>query len=141
MITQRAQASNPPQLFRALGDRTRLRIVSLLARGTLCVCDIQRILRLPQSSISRHLALLKAAGLIRDRRDGMRTFYALTDWDTPLARGVLAAVRAHLAGEDDYRRDTEIVREMRRHGACHVPPKSRLRRQSPRTNALAALEV
>ncbi len=52
----------PPQLFRALADRTRLRIVNLLARGSLCVCDIQRILAQPQSSVSRHLALLKSAG-------------------------------------------------------------------------------
>ncbi len=54
----------PPRLFRALADRTRLRIVNLLAHGSLCVCDIQRILEQPQSSVSRHLALLKSAGLI-----------------------------------------------------------------------------
>ena len=69
--------TSAPQFFRALADRTRLRIVNLLARGSLCVCDIQRILEQPQSSVSRHLALLKSAGLIVDRRDGMRTFYAL----------------------------------------------------------------
>ena len=62
--------------------------MKLVARGSLCVCDIQRILRQPQSSISRHLALLRAAGLVRDRRDGMRTFYALTGWDMPLERRV-----------------------------------------------------
>jgi ArsR family transcriptional regulator, arsenate/arsenite/antimonite-responsive transcriptional repressor len=132
--------TTPPQLFRALADRTRLRIVNLLARGTLCVCDLQRILRLPQSSISRHLALLKSAGLIRDRRDGMRTFYALTGWDTPLAQGVLGVIRAHLAGEDDWRRDVEIVTDMRRRDACHVPPKSWHRRRSTPARALAATE-
>jgi ArsR family transcriptional regulator len=124
--------SPPPQFFRALADRTRLRIVNLLARGTLCVCDIQRILRQPQSSVSRHLALLKSAGLIEDRRDGMRTFYALTPWGTPLARGVLATIRVHLAGEGDYRRDVEIVSEMRTRGECHVPPKSWLQSGRPK---------
>ena len=83
-----------PQFFRALADRTRLRIVNLLSHGSLCVCDIQRLLEQPQSSVSRHLALLKSAGLIRDRRDGMRTFYALTVWDSRLARAVLTAIRA-----------------------------------------------
>ena len=53
--------------LRALSDPTRLRIVNLLSRGSLFVCDIQRILEQPQSSVSRHLALLKSAGLIRDR--------------------------------------------------------------------------
>jgi DNA-binding transcriptional ArsR family regulator len=98
--------------FRALADRTRLRIVNLLARGSLCVCDIQRILGQPQSSVSRHLALLKAAGLIRDRRDGMWTFYTLTPWESPLARGVLGAIRTHLGTDADYRRDLDELVNM-----------------------------
>src|SRR5512142_3114964 len=105
--------TKPSSFFRALGDPTRLRIVNLLARGSLCVCDIQRILEQPQSSVSRHLALLKSAGLIRDRRDGMRTFYALTAWDTGLARGVLSAIRGHLGVDGDYARDVEELERLR----------------------------
>ena len=114
-----------PHLFRALADRTRLRIVNLLARRSLCVCDIQRILEQPQSSVSRHLALLKSAGLIVDRRDGMRTFYALTTWDSPLARAVLAAIRGHLGVEADYQRDVEELSAMRARGDCHQEAKRR----------------
>lgn len=117
--------TSPPQLFRALADRTRLRIVNLLARGSLCVCDIQRILGQPQSSVSRHLALLKAAGLIRDRRDGLRIFYRLTAWGTPLADGVLGTIRGHLAVEQDYRSDLTELDQMRVRGACHVEPPPR----------------
>ncbi len=113
----------PAQLFRALGDRTRLRIVNLLARGSLCVCDIQRILEQPQPSVSRHLALLKSAGLVRDRRDGMRIFYALTAWEGALACGVLAVIRSHLAVEADYRRDIEELAALRGRGECHEEPK------------------
>lgn len=122
-------------LFRALSDRTRLRIVNLLARGSLCVCDIQRILDQPQSSVSRHLALLKSAGLIDDRRDGMRTFYGLTAWDTPLARGVLAAIRTHLAVEGHYLRDVEELTELRAGGECHEEPKPARRGGLPRGRA------
>jgi ArsR family transcriptional regulator len=122
--------TSPPQLFRALADRTRLRVVNLLARGSLCVCDIQRILEQPQSSVSRHLALLKSAGLIVDRRDGMRTFYALTAWDSRLARAVLGAIRAHLARDGDYRDDLEELLELRARGECHEEPKSRGPRRS-----------
>jgi ArsR family transcriptional regulator, arsenate/arsenite/antimonite-responsive transcriptional repressor len=114
--------TSPSAFFRALADRTRLRIVNLLARGSLCVCDIQRILGQPQSSVSRHLALLKSAGLIRDRRDGMRTFYALTAWDSQLARAVLTAIRAHLAAESDYRGDIEELDALRGRGECHEEP-------------------
>ena len=132
-MTRQAPATpQPPLLFRALADRTRLRIVNLLAQGTLCVCDIQRILGQPQSSVSRHLALLKSADLIRDRRDGMRTFYALTDWSAPLARGVLNTIRAHLAAEGQYLADIAEVSDMRRRGTCHVPPKSWPRPGAPK---------
>jgi len=119
-----------PRFFRALADRTRLRIVNLLARGPLCVCDIRRILCQPQSSVSRHLALLKAAGLIRDRRDGMRVFYALTRWDTALARAVLAAIRTHLAVGGDYLKDVDTLVDLRARGDCHEEPKAWRRRGS-----------
>jgi ArsR family transcriptional regulator, arsenate/arsenite/antimonite-responsive transcriptional repressor len=115
--------NSPHLLFRALADRTRLRIVNLLARGSLCVCDIQRILGQPQSSVSRHLALLKSAGLIRDRRDGMRVFYGLAGWDSRLARAVLTAVRAHLAIEPDYGADVDQLMRLREKGDCHEEPK------------------
>lgn len=134
--------ASPQLLFRALADRTRLRIVNLLARGSLCVCDIQRILQQPQSSVSRHLALLKSAGLIADRRDGMRTFYALTPWDSQLARGVLSAIRHHLAAEgDDYRSDAEELGELRARGECHEEPKGTPRRSPRRTAADARMEA
>jgi ArsR family transcriptional regulator, arsenate/arsenite/antimonite-responsive transcriptional repressor len=114
---------SPPQLFRALADRTRLRVVNLLACGSLCVCDIQRILQQPQSSVSRHLALLKSAGLIQDRRDGMRIFYALTAWESRLGRAVLSAIRAHLGGEADYGADLAELTRLRERGDCHEEPK------------------
>jgi len=131
----------PHHLFRALADRTRLRIVNLLARGSLCVCDIQRILGQPQSSVSRHLALLKSAGLIRDRRDGMRTFYALTAWDTALARSVLSAIRSHLAVEGDYAGDAEELERLRARGECHEEPPPVSRRSARRPVRPARLEA
>ena len=130
-----------PRLFRALADRTRLRIVNLLARGSLCVCDIQRILEQPQSSVSRHLALLKSARLVRDRRDGMRTFYSLTGWDSSLAHGVLAAIRASLADGGDYLRDAEALTDLRARGACHVEPKAWSRAGSRKARSESRMEA
>ena len=112
-------------LFRALADRTRLRIVNLLARGSLCVCDVQRILEQPQSSVSRHVALLKSAGLIRDRRDGLRTFYTLTPSDSRLTRAVLGAIRAHLGDDGEYRSDLDELTRLRATGECHEEPRDR----------------
>jgi len=67
-------------MFRAFSDRTRLRILNLLARGgpgELCVCDIVRVLRLPQPKVSRHLAYLRKAGLVVGRKEGLWMYYAL----------------------------------------------------------------
>ncbi|HEX9779019.1 MAG TPA: metalloregulator ArsR/SmtB family transcription factor, partial [Geopsychrobacteraceae bacterium] len=55
------------RLFKALSDETRLRILALLQAGELCVCDLMAILDLPQSTVSRHLAYLRNAGLVDDR--------------------------------------------------------------------------
>ena len=63
--------------FKALGDPTRLRIVKLLENGELCVCQLIAVLGMGQSRISRHLAILKEAGLIVDDRKGKWVHYRL----------------------------------------------------------------
>lgn len=67
------------QYFKALADETRLRIMALLlCSGELCVCDITATLQLPQSTVSRHLAYLKNAGWVTDRREGVWMIYAIS---------------------------------------------------------------
>jgi ArsR family transcriptional regulator len=65
------------RLFKALGDETRLRIVALLAHGELCVCHLEEALRLSQPKVSRHLAILRSAGVVDPRRDGAWVYYTL----------------------------------------------------------------
>lgn len=79
-------------LFRALSDRTRLRILALLAQGEVCVCDIQTSLGIPQPTASRHLAYLRRSGLVTDRRKGLWVYYGLSEQADPVVRGVLGAV-------------------------------------------------
>ena len=68
------------EVFKALGDPTRLRILKLLAqRGETCVCEIVPALNMPQSTVSHHLATLKRAGLIAQRKESQMIFYALID--------------------------------------------------------------
>ncbi len=67
------------ELFRMLGDPTRLRILGALAVSELCVCDIATLLGMTVSAISHQLRLLKAAGLVIGRRDGKAVVYALAD--------------------------------------------------------------
>jgi ArsR family transcriptional regulator len=64
-------------LGQALSDETRLRILKLLARRELCVCELEVLLGMTQSRVSTNLAVLRNAGLVRDRRDGRWVFYSL----------------------------------------------------------------
>ncbi|MFN2225983.1 MAG: ArsR/SmtB family transcription factor [Anaerolineae bacterium] len=66
-------------MFKALSDPTRLRIVSLLAETELCVCDLAAVLDMEQSAVSHQLRTLRDMHLVRRRRDGRRIFYALDD--------------------------------------------------------------
>jgi ArsR family transcriptional regulator len=67
------------RLFRALGDETRLRIVALLSHGELCVCHLEAALDLNQSTASRHLGILKAAGIVDSRRNGTWVYYSIIE--------------------------------------------------------------
>ena len=75
----------PTLLFKALSDPTRLRCLLLLSKKTeLCVCELTQVLSLPQPKISHHLAALRKAGLVSDRKEGLWIHYRinpdLPDW-------------------------------------------------------------
>jgi ArsR family transcriptional regulator len=68
-------------IFKALSDKTRLRIIKLLEHGELCVCDIVAALEMVQPKVSFHLRVLKKAGLIKDRKQGKWMHYRLDESD------------------------------------------------------------
>jgi ArsR family transcriptional regulator len=70
-------ANSVDRMFRAFSDPTRLRILNLLLQGELCVCDIVSTLRMPQPTVSRHLAYLRDSDLVEARRDGLWMYYKL----------------------------------------------------------------
>jgi len=65
------------KIFRALSDETRLRILKLLQKKELCVCEIMQALEISQTRASRNLGILKNAGLVCDRREGLWVHYSL----------------------------------------------------------------
>ncbi|WP_394515536.1 metalloregulator ArsR/SmtB family transcription factor [Pantoea sp. SGAir0215] len=91
---------NPLQLFKTLSDETRLSLVLLLQeKGELCVCELTSTLRESQPKISRHLALLRDAGLLIDRRDGKWIHYRLSPHMPAWAAAVIE--QAYLCQRDD----------------------------------------
>jgi ArsR family transcriptional regulator len=81
------------ELLRAAGEPTRLRILNLLRQGSLCVSELQMALGIPQSTVSRHLATLRHAGLATSTRVGTRAVYSLPPADAPF----LGALREFIA--------------------------------------------
>jgi ArsR family transcriptional regulator len=76
-------------VFGALSDDTRRRILGLLASGEVCVCNIHTALDVPQPTASRHLAHLRKAGLVATRRAGPWVHYRLAELADPAVSGVL----------------------------------------------------
>lgn len=66
-------------IFKVLGDPTRVRILDVLSRGEQCVCHLARQLRLTESAVSHQLRLLRNTRIVRSRRDGRLIYYALDD--------------------------------------------------------------
>jgi ArsR family transcriptional regulator len=96
---------NPSQAFRALSDSKRLRIISLLGQDEVCVCDLMTALKMPQPTVSRHLAYLRGASLVRDRRDGRWRYYSLAKPTGAVHQRLLACVRAYAASGKDCKID------------------------------------
>jgi ArsR family transcriptional regulator, arsenate/arsenite/antimonite-responsive transcriptional repressor len=90
------------QFFKVLADEARLKIIWLLFHHEeLCVCDVMAALGITQSKASRHLATLKHAALVTDRKDGLWSYYALRPADDGLAKTHLALLRRSLADRPD----------------------------------------
>ncbi|MBM3867642.1 MAG: metalloregulator ArsR/SmtB family transcription factor [Verrucomicrobia bacterium] len=114
---------DPWESLRLLADPTRSRMLHLLHRGELAVGELQEILGLPQSRISTHLALLRKAGLVVDRRDGKKSFYAVARDLPPGVGGVIDAALAACAREPkaaaDQRAWQRIVEKRRQKAEQH----------------------
>lgn len=102
-------------IFAALADPIRLRCLALIAaRKELCVCELVAALELPQPKVSRHLAVLKNAGLLLDRRDAQWVLYGialdLPDWAHEAIEAAVKAMAADVQHAKDIRRLSRTVR-------------------------------
>ncbi|MFN3484928.1 MAG: ArsR/SmtB family transcription factor [Planctomycetota bacterium] len=119
--------------FQAFSDRTRLRILSLLRQGELCVGDLVTLLRVPQPKVSRHLAYLRKAGLVQARKAGPWSFYRLAPAATPFHGRLLECLAACLGEVPELVRDAGRARALRKAGGCCPNPDG----HGPRTNSPA----
>jgi ArsR family transcriptional regulator len=97
-------------VFRALSDRTRLRILNLLQGGELCVCHIVTILNSPQPTVSRHLAYLRKAGLVVARKEGLWSHYSLAPAHSKSHEMLLECLSQCFREESGFVKDEERLR-------------------------------
>jgi ArsR family transcriptional regulator len=106
------------QVFKALADPTRIRILGLLTAGEICVCHIHESLHLPQPLVSRHLAYLRRAGLVETRKEGLWVHYRTTSHREGLTGTLLDAV-SHVIGHlSTVKKDA--MRLEKKTGCCAV---------------------
>jgi ArsR family transcriptional regulator, arsenate/arsenite/antimonite-responsive transcriptional repressor len=103
-------------MFRAFSDRTRLRILNMLRTGETCVCDLVRVLNVPQPKVSRHLAYLRKAKLVVARKEGLWMHYRLSPAKTEFHTSLLSCLGCCFKSVPELARDVEKLG--RRNLAC-----------------------
>lgn len=93
--------------FRALADRTRLRLLNLMGADEVCVCFFVEILKTNQPKISRHLAYLRRAEIVDARREGQWMHYRIVEPSDPDAAQVLKDVMTWLINDSEMQRDRQ----------------------------------
>lgn len=105
--------ANIAAILKAFGETTRLRILRLLSMQELAVTEVVDALELPQSRVSRHLAILRNAGLVQDRREGNWVYYGMAGDQLPAAaRAMWEAVRSHQRDTEFYPEDLERLKDI-----------------------------
>ena len=87
------ELSDMAELFKVFGDSTRIRILYILSRRELCVCDMAAVLGLTQPAVSYQLKVLRRSRLVRSRREGKTVFYTLDDAHVG---AIIALAKEHL---------------------------------------------
>jgi len=107
------KSGRPPDLetfFRALADRTRLRLLNLMGDDEVCVCFFVEIVGPNQPNISRHLAYLRRAGVVEARREGKWMHYRIVEPQNPALQTLLRDVRAAIKNDPEMVKDRKQLR-------------------------------
>ena len=106
-MATRQKSFDKELFFRALADRTRLRLLNLIGKDEVCVCFFVEILKTNQPKISRHLAYLRRAGIVDARRGGQWMHYRIIEPADVAAARVLKDTMSWLANDQEMQRDRQ----------------------------------
>jgi ArsR family transcriptional regulator len=107
------------KVTKALSDKTRVRIFKMLQQKQMCVCEVQAVLGIAQSTTSKHLNILEDAGLIARRKDGLWVNYEIDQHShNPDAEPIIKHLRSILADDPVVKADIQKVRRVNRLEIC-----------------------
>lgn len=114
------ETTSPNHLLKAFADETRLRILSLLSKGQLCVCDIMSVIKAPQPKVSRHLAYLRRHRLVETTRGGQWVYYSLAKPTGSFHRRLLTCLDDCLEEAPVFAKDKKALKNLdcRKIGCC-----------------------
>lgn len=107
VMSRKPKTFDKETFFRALADRTRLRLLNLIGSDEVCVCFFVEILKTNQPKISRHLAYLRRAGIVDARREGQWMHYRVVEPSDQDAARVLQEVMSWLSKDQEMQRDRQ----------------------------------
>jgi ArsR family transcriptional regulator len=106
-------------IFKALSDKNRLRILKMLSRKSLCVCEITEVLQLATSTVSAHLSILKEIGFIVDKKDKKWINYQINpNPDDPAIASILVSLHLLLEDDEVVKKDKEKLYTVNREILC-----------------------
>jgi len=107
------------KIFKSLSDKNRVRILKMLERKSLCVCEITDLLNISTSTVSSHLTLLKEAGFIKNTKDGKWVnYHFVRNSDNPVLHQVLAMLPGWLNDDEIIKKDAQKVENADRKIIC-----------------------
>jgi ArsR family transcriptional regulator len=107
------------QIFKALSDKSRIRIMKMLQNKKLCVCEIRAVLGLATSTVSQHLSVLKEAGLILDEKEGKWINYMInTNSESKDVKNAILFVSLGLEEDEAIKKDRQKIEKANRITLC-----------------------
>jgi ArsR family transcriptional regulator len=107
------------RVMKALSDPNRVKIIKMLQRKLMCVCEMQAALQIAQPSVSKHLKILEDAGLVTSYKDGMWVNYQLADGSaSPYASSLLGNLKHWLEGDQEVAEIVGQIDAIRRENIC-----------------------
>lgn len=107
------------KVMKALSDPSRVKIMKMVQRRMLCVCEIQAALGVAQSTASKHLQILEDAGLISSKKDGLWVNYFIADGnESPYAASLIGSLRHWLDGDAEVQAMIEKLPDINREFIC-----------------------